>query len=293
MIQKISSEEIIDDLGISFDELLNFTSKEIREKWENEKDDQLKAIYKRLLVMYAVRNYREKRFLEKNLIDEKFTLKYGCRKNCDKTYKLQDEFGWFWYSCKFSEMPFCKISEENKRKEIMEQKKKKAFYPFNIPPDFDKVTLKGCVGMVQRKVQNYLEKMVQEKGLTVYGGTGTGKTSIFYLVVKKLIDLEKDVLFLTINQIFTAYMKHQDDLIKRILNADYLMVDDLGREYNAEYGMAMFDTCICDRYANQKITSFNMNITKEQFLEKYPRVFDRQIPSNVKIIITGESLRKE
>ena len=88
-------------------------------------------------------------------------------------------------------------------------------------------------------------------------------------------------------------MKHQDDLIKRILNADYLMVDDLGREYNAEYGMAMFDTCICDRYANQKITSFNMNITKEQFLEKYPRVFDRQIPSNVKIIITGESLRKE
>lgn len=130
------------------------------------------------------------------------------------------------------------------------------------------------------KVADYLEHASSYVragvGLILYGGVGTGKTMLATLVLKQLLAQGYDGYFTTFSEMIDTYTGGWNDpeerawFHRRIKNAEVLVLDDIGREYQGRTKSGLpestFDEVLRHRVAaaTPTIITTNLDLTKLQ-----------------------------
>lgn len=111
-----------------------------------------------------------------------------------------------------------------------------------------------------------------EKNLLFIGNTGLGKTFLSNCIAKEIISKNKTVLYQTAPVMFDSILddkfgKTKNNIMNSILDANLLIIDDLGTEYRNDLKFADLYEIINTRLLNQEnkitktIISTNLNLT--------------------------------
>jgi DNA replication protein DnaC len=288
------------DIGIDRRIILWFASPVAVERYENCEEGNLKLCYEKIMIAQAIRNFREFIFFQKKK-EQEFDLdeyiQSKCKEYCKGNFEISDEFGKsFVYTCEKIHSSYCKLSEFNREVLQLKSNTIEAFKPRDIPFEYNVANIKGIDASIKGKFEKYL-KDVLVNGITIYGSLGNGKTCLFYLIIKELL-LKRNSdggleipFFITISDFFTAVVKDNAEVVKKLLDTKYLLIDDLGSEYKNEWGSSQFDNIVCNRFTEGKLTSFNTNLNDDQFKKNYPRIYDRQRKTNKVLTLIGPSMR--
>lgn len=147
------------------------------------------------------------------------------------------------------------------------------------------------------KMENWCEKG-SKKNVIVSGGTGLGKTFLLECMLSKLIELNKFVVFTTafdLSQNFLKYhtspLTEKDKYIENYLDADVLIIDDLGTEpvlknVTEEYLYLILN----QRMFENKPFLISTNLDPSRILDRYgERIFSRLINKRSTILLKMEN----
>ena len=154
-------------------------------------------------------------------------------------------------------------------------KENKEKYKSNISP-------RENMNLLREKANNFIQHFddPQEKNLIFFGGTGLGKTFLTNCIANELLKEGKTVLYQTAPIMFDdifdeKYGKVKEPvwLEKNILNADLLIIDDLGTEKISDNKIEELFNIINTRLLNQnhKITKtiISTNLTAQELVNTY------------------------
>lgn len=160
---------------------------------------------------------------------------------------------------------------------------------------------------VQEAVMGYTldvaKHLAQGAGLTLWSpNRGTGKTLLATLLAKAVLAAGYDGYFIQFNEMldaFSAGWRNEEErawFIRRVRNAQLLVVDDMGREHKgrAEVAESMFDTVIRARVAGAMPTIITTNYTQQDMLTGYgPNVLSLLSEVNEAIEVSGVDYRPQ
>lgn len=116
--------------------------------------------------------------------------------------------------------------------------------------------------VIQRWAKNFER---EKKGLLISGPVGVGKTYLLACIIKELatkgIRCQFIDFFQLINAVKGAYSDQKSDqsLLTPLINADVLVVDELGKGRNTEFELTILDQLIMGRYNQDKILVASTN----------------------------------
>lgn len=203
-------------------------------------------------------------------------------------------------------------AKENRKK----AKRRKAFK--NIPKKFEGVTMQNLKDEYEGKefhqALNIFVKEVYDideidKGIYLYGNTGTGKTSLLSVLAQVLYDKKgKSISYMTeedfknkLQETYKDYSNKTDvEVIKDIAKHEIVLIDELGQN-NSKWFLQNFKILL-DEIQNKKhlifITSnYSLEKLAYRYMEKNPtdelckQVVDRLIGMTTPLEIKGESRR--
>lgn len=140
------------------------------------------------------------------------------------------------------------------------------------------------------------------KCIILSGGVGTGKTCLMSAVGNALADRGFSVLYISafrfnkkLLEYHTSDLTAKAHILDEFLNADMLMIDDLGTEQiyknvTLEYMYDIFDT----RFSEGKAVMITTNLTNDEILDRYgERIYSRLFNKNYSSFkrINGDDLR--
>lgn len=102
------------------------------------------------------------------------------------------------------------------------------------------------------------------RGLFITGDIGVGKTSLLCLIArwfKKYFPITPH--FVSTGMLFEKFFEKEHNEISMLMKASVLFIDDLGREYRADYPLSKFENFIEYRYGNLLPTFISSNIKIE------------------------------
>lgn len=136
--------------------------------------------------------------------------------------------------------------------------------------------------------------------LYLYGKSGLGKTFLCNCIAKDLLDKGKSVLYLSASQLFKMLekdtFKNETDEFGEVLNlifdADLLIIDDLGTEFQTSFTSSEFFNIINLRYIKKKSVVISTNLGPEDIIDKYSdRVISRLYGNYEFLEFIGEDIR--
>lgn len=127
--------------------------------------------------------------------------------------------------------------------------------------------------------QNSLYYVARGFGLMLHGGNGTGKTMLSSLLLKRLLTYGRGVdgYFTTFTDLLDRYAGGWTDkdlaawFERRIVNAEVLVIDDIGKEYSGRLSMSSnaLDTVLRTRVQHDRPTIFTTNMSISEFRKTY------------------------
>jgi DNA replication protein DnaC len=110
--------------------------------------------------------------------------------------------------------------------------------------------------------------IVENKGVFIYGDTGTGKTHSLHALSRDRSVVDN---FVSLLSEFRDYMQKgfYFDKIKEYTNQEYVFIDDIGAEKTSEFVIEFLYVLVNKRYENMKRTVFATNLSLEDFQERY------------------------
>lgn len=137
--------------------------------------------------------------------------------------------------------------------------------------------------------------MAEGTTLWLAGDVGCGKTMALAYVALELrnYEPEPEIRFVHAARLFDRLCQF-DDAADHYGNVDVLMIDDLGREYDAAWPMARFVMMIEDRYAHMRPTLLTTNRTPKELREDGPwrPVIDRLAETYIAVWEDAPSQRR-
>ncbi len=154
-----------------------------------------------------------------------------------------------------------------------------AFTSANVPINLQRISWSDLRGIDREDfdfVDSYLSEIHlnirQGRGLLLHGTHGTGKSAIAALIIKKVISLGYDGYYITFSYLVDMYTSTWRDnaekkwFHRRIKNASFLVIDDLGKEAELHKGIVLpfVDEVLRHRtaQASPTIITSNLDITK-------------------------------
>lgn len=165
------------------------------------------------------------------------------------------------------------------------------------PRDNMREVLESCFSFI-RNVQAGLSE-----NLLIHGNPGVGKTFLTTCIAREVMNAGKSVIYLTSYQLFEQLANHtfrkdknqkqtSDFTAAQILEADLLIIDDLGTEMNNTFINSQLFLCINERILNKKSTIINTNFSLNQISKTYTeRISSRLIQFYTILHIFGEDIR--
>ncbi len=137
--------------------------------------------------------------------------------------------------------------------------------------------------------------------LLLYGGAGRGKTFLCNCIAKDVLEHGKTVLYLTAGQLFKQLEEmrfHRDeeeegvDWDSELLDADLLIIDDLGTEFATMFTASELFRIINDRKLRKKPVVISTNLDYKALMDQYSdRVMSRLIGEYTTLKFFGDDIR--
>lgn len=181
---------------------------------------------------------------------------------------------------------------------IFSDKPNKELYKSDISP-------RQNISLIREKAENFIANFddPNEKNLLFTGNTGLGKTFLTNCIASEILKQGKTVLYQTapvmLDSVLDIKFGKEDnnfDLLDNILNADLLIIDDLGTEAPNHYKIEQLFVIINTRLLNQnhKITKtiISTNLTVEEIFNVYTTRIGSRLAGNYRFLrFFGEDLR--
>lgn len=149
--------------------------------------------------------------------------------------------------------------------------------------------------------QNYANHFTKKaQSLIMYGGTGLGKTHLSLAIANVVIERGYDVYYGSIQSIMEKLerehfgRKNTEESEKDdIINADLLIIDDLGVEFVTQFTTAALHDLLNSRMLKGLPTIISTNLEMEEIYEKYTqRIASRLIGSSLPLAFCGRDIRQ-
>lgn len=136
--------------------------------------------------------------------------------------------------------------------------------------------------------------------LILYGNTGLGKTHLSLAIANKAIDKGYNVIYGSAHNLLSEIEKEHFGRLKtddspedNVLNADLLILDDLGAEFTTSFTVSMVYNIINTRILKGLPTIISTNLWYDEISDKYGnRVYSRIIGSYTPLEFAGRDVRQ-
>ncbi|MDD3393888.1 MAG: AAA family ATPase [Clostridia bacterium] len=164
------------------------------------------------------------------------------------------------------------------------------------------ISAKGNAEKLYRRALGFVEDFGNGANLLIYGGTGLGKTFLCNCIAKDLLEKGHTVLYLTAGQLFRKLEEqrfHRDDdeeeakeWDQELLEAELLIIDDLGTEFSTIFTASELFRIINDRKLAKKAVVISTNLGPTELMSQYSdRVTSRFFGEFEQMKFFGEDIR--
>lgn len=174
------------------------------------------------------------------------------------------------------------------------------FYPDVIDPVLG-VSQREHMASVFNFCKDYANHFTKKaQGLTMYGGTGLGKTHLSLAIANVVIERGYDVYYGSIQSIMEKLEREhfgrrstEESEKDAIINADLLIIDDLGVEFTTQFTTAALHDILNSRMLKGLPTIISTNLEMDEIYEKYTqRIASRLFGSSFPLAFCGRDIRQ-
>lgn len=155
------------------------------------------------------------------------------------------------------------------------------------------------------QIVSYCEAYAEDFGLSspsliLYGNTGLGKTHLSLAIANKAIEKGFNVVYGSAHNLLSEIekehfgrLKSDDSPEDNVLNADLLILDDLGAEFSTSFTVSMVYNIINTRILKGLPTIISTNLWYDEISDKYGnRVYSRIIGNYTPLEFAGRDVRQ-
>ncbi len=183
------------------------------------------------------------------------------------------------------------------------------FDKFNLSYYDNSIKNSGGIGarenasVILRTAKNFVEEFdSSDTNLLFYGASGLGKTFLSSAIATELLARGKDVLYISANSLFpmleNLHFGRGDEksgyIAQKALDADLLILDDLGAEFLTQFTVSELFRIMNQRLLTGKKMVFSTNLNLSEIKSSYSeRIVSRLIGNFDPILFFGEDIRKQ
>lgn len=207
----------------------------------------------------------------------------------------------------------CKCVREQIEEEIRQKKKEEAAERIRVlrnaslmngiltDASFDKCSITSNnernMDICKGYVEHFDEMKGKNHGLLFWGAVGTGKSYAAACIANALINQGHTVVMTSIVRLLSLPQDEEFDmLLRRMMNCELMILDDLGAERDTGYALEKVYYVIESRYRSGKPLIVTTNLVLEDMRkvedETYGRTYDRVLDACYPMQWTGPSWRK-
>lgn len=157
--------------------------------------------------------------------------------------------------------------------------------------------------IILRTAKQFVEAFdTSDTNLLFYGASGLGKTFLSSAIATELLARGKDVLYISANSLFplleSVHFGRGDEkseyIASKVLDADLLILDDLGAEFMTQFTVSELFRIMNQRLLTGKKMVFSTNLNLSEIKSSYSeRIVSRLIGNFDPILFFGEDIRKQ
>lgn len=154
--------------------------------------------------------------------------------------------------------------------------------------------MRGCYEMLKAYAENFTPS---SNSFFFCGGTGLGKTHLALAVLNKLSANGYTVYYNTAGKIVKqlkneSFGRSDSSLEEEFGSADLVIIDDLGAEFESDFGNAAINELVCDAIMNGKAMIIISNLSVGQLEARYGQRLTSRLNSFEVLEFVGEDIRQ-
>ncbi len=171
------------------------------------------------------------------------------------------------------------------------------FSLFDTTPQDGLLSPRDNMKRIYQLCKNYTEQFDrQDKSLLFVGATGLGKTYLSTAIARALLDQGKSVIYISApefaRRIEAARFKDEEGQLRQFMEADMLILDDLGIETHTPYIVGTLTDLMDQRIRTGKPMLFSTNLNLDGIQKAYDeRIISRLLGHFTYCYFYGEDLR--
>ncbi len=165
---------------------------------------------------------------------------------------------------------------------------------------FENAKMTEELAKVKQYADHWEKACEKNVGLLLFGNVGTGKTYAAGCVANVLLDQMIPVRMIgmsdVVNRMQGNFGADRENLMKHLMGAELLILDDLGAERNTSFGKECVFDVINRRLLQRKpmivTTSISLDAMKKATDLEERRIYDRRLAACAPMRFNGENFRK-
>ncbi len=151
---------------------------------------------------------------------------------------------------------------------------------FDRPPVSDMardLQTKLAISQVRGYIDDLDNQLAEGRGLWIFGGTGTGKTTLAMLISKAALEAGKTVAIYSLPKLLARIRRTYDSepggdsylsFFERLTSVDLLHIDDLGAEKRSDWVLEQLYALVNERYDSQRSMLITTNLQHDELEEQ-------------------------